>query len=529
MAEKATNVKQIRLDIAAPADWDGEAFLRGLLEEKGLTVLGTGQEDLTETYKSLGVQEKDGTFGAFGLSEQEKTMMEKYGDFVKAQIFVHTDAGYYTQAQYDFLMAHAEEIVENFGKVSEAWEAAHPDKDLPLDTELGMVDRAIVEMSKKEPLVVFANPVKDHLPPVEIDICRGDLETILEAEFDGQEVEKFFDEYTWDHGDIIKMCLETERYPLQQAFSVKDFTKANYVITICDEPKDLQHGVSDKVYWEETLTEDLANDIFQDYYGKYFEITTPQGAVLAEGELNDSFTKMFLNVAEKTRNGNEMEIDGYTCRVVDAWQNGTEDYVLGQDMEEGEFFYAQVTERDEPWKGVYNYEYDKQPTRQEVEEDHLNRMSELEIDRQEAEYGADGRRAFPHLHDEEPGVMQASVKDWYCKSYSNDELGEEIPEALTFERFYQGMEAKQDVYEMLGGAGDSVVRERIFTELAKRKGVDYDVIYDLWLNEEPRSIEIGNGKKPTIETLIQSAAGKMEKQAEKSSVIQKQSDREFCK
>ena len=527
--EKATNVKQIRIDIAAPADWDGETFLRSLLEEKGLMVFGTEQEDLTETYKMHGVQEKDGTFGVFGLEEPDSTMMGKYGDFVKAEIFVHTDAGYYTQAQCDFLMAHAEEIVENFGKVSEAWEAAHPDKALPLDTELGMVDRAIVEMSKKEPFVVFANPVADDLPPVEIDLCRGDLEKILEAEFGGMEVEEFFDTYTWDMGERVKEVLEGNFLDFEQEFHVKDFTKANYVITICDEPEDLQHGVSDKVYWEETLTEDLANDILQDYYGKYFEITTPQGAVLAEGELNASLSKMFLNVAEKTRNGNEMEIDGYTCRVVDAWQNGTEDYVLGQDMEESDFFYAQVMERDEQWEGTYFYEYDKQPTRQEVEDDHLNRISALEIDRQEAEFGADGRRVFPHLHDEEPGVMQGSVKDWYCKNYSDDVLGEDLPETLTFERFYQGMEAKQDVYEMLGGAGDSVVRERIFTELAKRKGVDYDVIYDLWLNEEPRSIEIGNGKKPKIETLIQSAAGRMEKQAEKSSVIQKQSDREFCK
>lgn len=511
---KATNVKQIRLDIAAPADWDGEAFLRGLLEEKGLTVLGAEQEDLTEVYKGLGVQEKNGSFGAFGLEEETgASMVEKYGEFVKEQIFSHTDAGYYTQAQYEFLIVHADEITKEFGRVSEAWEAAHPDKDLPLDTELGMVDRAIVEMSKKEPLLVFANPVKDHLPPVEIDLCRGDLETILEAEFGGMEVEEFFDTYTWDMGERVKEVLEGNFLDFEQEFHVNDFTKANYVITICDEPKDLQQGVSDKVYWEENLTEDLANDIFQDYYGKYFEIATLQGVTLAEGELNASLSEVFMQVAEKTRNGNEMEIDGYTCRVVDTWQNGTEDYVLGQDMEEGDFFYAQVMERDEEWKGVFSYEYDKQPTRQEVEEDHLNRISALEIDRQEAEFGADGRRVFPHLHDEEPGVMQGSVKDWYCKNYSDDVLGEDLPETLTFKRFYQGMEAKQDVYEMLGGAGDSVVRERIFTELAKRKGVDYDVIYDLWLNEEPRSIEIGNGKKPKIEMLIQSAAGKMEKQA----------------
>ena len=39
-----------------------------------------------------------------------------------------------------------------------------------------------------------------------------------------------------------------------------------------------------------------------------------------------------------------------------------------------------------------------------------------------------------------------------------------------------------DVYNILG-VGDSMIRERVFEELSKILGVDYDVIYQKWLNQ----------------------------------------------
>ena len=68
----ATNVKQITIDIAAPADWDGEKVVQEILERHGLYVLGTNQEDLTEEYQKqggFGLLEKDGTYGEFSLKE----------------------------------------------------------------------------------------------------------------------------------------------------------------------------------------------------------------------------------------------------------------------------------------------------------------------------------------------------------------------------------------------------------------------------------------------------------------------------
>ena len=41
--------------------------------------------------------------------------------------------------------------------------------------------------------------------------------------------------------------------------------------------------------------------------------------------------------------------------------------------------------------------------------------------------------------------------------------------------------ANKDVYDAFG-AGDSVIRERIFEKLSEILNVDYDDIYELWLN-----------------------------------------------
>lgn len=99
-------------------------------------------------------------------------------------------------------------------------------------------------------------------------------------------------------------------------------------------------------------------------------------------------------------NEKNVTIDRYNCVKVDEWQNATGSYILGRDTGDDAFFYAQVTENNEQWKGVYNYEFDAKPTRGHVEEEHINRISELDIDAHEAEYGADGNSAFPYLNDD---------------------------------------------------------------------------------------------------------------------------------
>ena len=56
--------------------------------------------------------------------------------------------------------------------------------------------------------------------------------------------------------------------------------------------------------------------------------------------------------------------------------------------------------------------------------------------------------------------------------------------ALTFDDALASVPTGNGFYDSIG-AGDSVVRERIFEELCNRYGYTYDEVYDSWLNESP--------------------------------------------
>ncbi len=74
---------------------------------------------------------------------------------------------------------------------------------------------------------------------------------------------------------------------------------------------------------------------------------------------------------------NSITIDGQMCEKIDEWQNGNDSYLLGNSIEDRDFFYAQVDD--------VSFEYMQKPTREEVEEDYLNYTAERDIDRHEAE------------------------------------------------------------------------------------------------------------------------------------------------
>lgn len=80
-----------------------------------------------------------------------------------------------------------------------------------------------------------------------------------------------------------------------------------------------------------------------------------------------------------------------------------------------------------------------------------------------------------------PRVGNKLVKDWYVKKYPNDELGLDIDPKVTFNDLLVTLDFGEDVYDRIG-VGDSVIRERCLSELARMMKVDYKEIYDLWLN-----------------------------------------------
>jgi hypothetical protein len=77
-------------------------------------------------------------------------------------------------------------------------------------------------------------------------------------------------------------------------------------------------------------------------------------------------------------------------------------------------------------------------------------------------------------------IKVMTIKEFYLESYPSDELGVEINENATFVGLLNTLHTKCDVYQYID-VYDSVVRERLFSELAYQQQVSYNIIYDLWL------------------------------------------------
>ena len=76
--------------------------------------------------------------------------------------------------------------------------------------------------------------------------------------------------------------------------------------------------------------------------------------------------------------------------------------------------------------------------------------------------------------------FSAGIKQWYVKAYPMDDLGPAI--VGNFAGALETMSKGGDIYDYIG-VGDSLIRERLFTRLSKMLGLDYDHIYEMWLNQ----------------------------------------------
>jgi len=74
-----------------------------------------------------------------------------------------------------------------------------------------------------------------------------------------------------------------------------------------------------------------------------------------------------------------------------------------------------------------------------------------------------------------------NIKEFYLNTYPTDELGEELNENTTFNGLFNEILEGNDIYEYIGVV-DSLVRERLFEELASQINETYDSVYDMWLN-----------------------------------------------
>ena len=74
-----------------------------------------------------------------------------------------------------------------------------------------------------------------------------------------------------------------------------------------------------------------------------------------------------------------------------------------------------------------------------------------------------------------------TIKDFYLTEYPTDELGIELDNKATFAGLVTQLFGDGDVYDYIG-VHDRIVRERLFSELAKQLDTSYDYVYNLWLN-----------------------------------------------
>ena len=77
-----------------------------------------------------------------------------------------------------------------------------------------------------------------------------------------------------------------------------------------------------------------------------------------------------------------------------------------------------------------------------------------------------------------------NIQHWYIATYPKDELGPDISNEWTFPKLWHALNNSNKTiqeFSIILDWSDSIIRERVFAELAERKNVEYDVIYELWL------------------------------------------------
>lgn len=164
----------------------------------------------------------------------------------------------------------------------------------------------------------------------------------------------------------------------------------------------------------------------------------PQETVQAKADRQYELNRLEHAVPEKETK--KVTIDGRECTLIDEWGTEAEKYLLGNDIEECAFYYAQVNDKV--------FEYDYKPERSEVEDNYINAIAEEDIDRHEVEVFA---RLEGNGDAAEPGVVNKPVTFLTQKEnvpipdkgnavnfrISNDNLGIGTPK----EKFQRNIEA----------------------------------------------------------------------------------------
>lgn len=123
------------------------------------------------------------------------------------------------------------------------------------------------------------------------------------------------------------------------------------------------------------------------------------------------------------------------------------------------------------------------------------------------------------LKESEGSGLDDFIKSWYLAEFPEDDYGEHLKDDVTFKQVYDALGNVEDIYSVIfnGDSGDSIVRERIFEELADRMDVDYDVVYYKWLYGREDGKSPNASKKPVdlkdhkaVQAVVKSVMGESE-------------------
>ena len=79
--------------------------------------------------------------------------------------------------------------------------------------------------------------------------------------------------------------------------------------------------------------------------------------------------------------------------------------------------------------------------------------------------------------------MNELVKEFYAKAYPTDDMVNDMDSNITFQQVLNELIKGNggNIYEIIG-VGDSLIRERVFLRLSEIMNLEYEYIYELWLN-----------------------------------------------
>lgn len=78
--------------------------------------------------------------------------------------------------------------------------------------------------------------------------------------------------------------------------------------------------------------------------------------------------------------------------------------------------------------------------------------------------------------------LEENVREWYTSTFPTDELGADLDGGLSFGDVADALSKGENIYDVLG-VEDSIVRERVFGQLAELQDKSYSEIYDAWVND----------------------------------------------